>query len=260
MRLAKSKHLQLASSINLLGQSMKDLSIRIIQYILKKAGFRLQRLVAQEPLAPFDLLGVLIQSQVTTAGTSFYFLRIGANDGVMADTLKPLIRRHALRGCIIEPMPDLYQQLVSSYSDQSQVDIRNILLFNSSGSATVNRFKPESPLHGLALENTDLLQKRGSLYGYEYTSEICEVEKQTFTTLLDSLESKQISFLCVDTGGNDDQVIYSAFACDLYPSLVQYNRCDMSLERRHHLKMILLDHDYRFIDVGSHTFCLRIGS
>jgi FkbM family methyltransferase len=234
----------------------------IAQYLLKKFGLRLSRITVPEPVAPFDLLDVVIQARLRTEGRAFYFIQIEANDGILADSLNPLIRRYGLQGCLVEPMKDLYEDLIANYSDQPQLDFRNSLISDSDGYGEIYRFKRDAPVpaffHGLARDDFEYIKKRAISEGVENYIEMVKVETQSFSSLLKSLDAPSISLLYVDTKGSDDKVIYSAFSCGLYPPVIQYEWSEMSPERCRQLKMTLLDNGYRFIDVAADTICLRL--
>jgi FkbM family methyltransferase len=234
----------------------------IIQTLLKRFGLRLSRIQPTDPVAPFDVLDIVIQAQLKKEGQHFYFLQIGANDGVLADSLNPLIRKYGLRGCLVEPMNDFYQEAILNYSDQPQIEFRNSMISDSNGYGEIHRFKRNAPVpiffHGLAREDLEYIRKRAISEGVENYIETIKVKKQTIPSLLQSLEKTSISLLHVDTEGSDDKIIYYSFSCGLYPPVIQYEWTEMPPSRRHQLKMTLLEHGYRFIDVGADTICLRI--
>ena len=235
---------------------------KVAHNLLRKLGFRLTRITVCEPVAPFDILDIAVQAQLVKEGPDFYFLQIGANDKVLADSLNPLIKKHGLRGCLVEPMYDFYQDLMKNYSDQQQLDFRNCMISDSNGFGEIHRFKRDLPVpsffYGLAREDSEYIRRPAISEGVEDYIESIEVRQQTFSSLLDGLPTKNISLLYLDTEGSDDKIIYYAFSAGLYPSIIQYEWSEMSPERRYQLKMMLLDNGYRFIDVGADTICLRL--
>ena len=51
------------------------------------------------------------------ADHDFFFVQIGANDGVRNDPLWETVTRLRLRGLLVEPVPDLFARLKANYSD-----------------------------------------------------------------------------------------------------------------------------------------------
>lgn len=236
----------------------------MIQNFLSMFGARLTRIPQYTvPEAPFDVIDMAIRLKMLERGGDFYFLQIGANDGVMHDTLNPLIRQYGLRGCLVEPMEDVFNDLKRNYSDQPQLIFRNVMIGESDGVGNITRFKRDAPVpasfyHGLAREDADYITKRACAAGLDAHVETVECKVQTFGSLMASLSLSAISLLFIDTEGSDDKVIYSAFRAGVFPPIINYEWTEMPIERRYALKMKLLDHGYRFIDIGADTICLRI--
>ena len=236
---------------------------KIAQIFLSFFGVRLVRISHYvEPVAPFDVLELAVRVQLVEKEDDFYFIQIGANDGVLADTLNPLIKKYQLRGCLVEPMKDTFNDLKRNYSDQTQLDFRQVMIGTKNGIGELHRFKRNAPVpanyyHGLARQDANYIYTRAKAEGLEQHIETLECNMQTFKSLLDSLPTQEISMLYIDTEGNDDVIIDSAFQAGIYPPVINYEWTEMSLERRYLLKMKLLDHGYRFIDVGADTVCVR---
>jgi len=131
------------------------------------------------------------------------------------------------------------------------------------GTGQIYRFKPDAAVpheffHGLARADGEYIQKRAKSAGLTTETEIVQCRMQTFESFLADLPVGEISMLYVDTEGSDDKIIVSVFAAGLFPPLINYEWTEMPLKRRYDLKMKLLDHGYRFIDVGDDTVCLRV--
>lgn len=55
----------------------------------------------------------------------FFFLNIGACDGVMGDPVYPLVRKYHWRGIAVEPVPYNFERLRRNYEDEPQVIVEN---------------------------------------------------------------------------------------------------------------------------------------
>jgi FkbM family methyltransferase len=235
---------------------------KVIQNLLGKFGFRLSRINVPDPVAPFDVLDVVIQARLKKEGADFYFIQMGAHDGVLADSLNSLIRRYSLQGFLVEPMKNFYEDLINNYSDQPQLVFKKKMISESDGYGEIHRFKRDAPVldffHRLARGDFQYIKKRAISEGLEDHIETIKIENQTFPSLLKSPDTKSVSLLYVDTEGSEDKIIYSAFSCGLYPPVIQYEWTAMPPARRHQLKITLLDNGYRFVDVGADTICLRL--
>jgi FkbM family methyltransferase len=240
--------------------------IQSLQKILSHFGLRVSRIpVYVDPVAPFNALELALQLQILKEGEKFYFVQVGANDGVLADSLNPLIRKYRLRGCLVEPMKDVFHELIDNYSDQPQLDFRAVMIGEADGTGVIYRFKRDAPVpadfyHGLARTDRDYIKRRAVSVGLSGMYESVQCTMQTFNTFMATLPSNNISMLYVDTEGSDDKIIESAFGAGIFPPIINYEWTEMSAEKRFLLKMRLLDNGYRFIDIGADTVCLRVES
>jgi FkbM family methyltransferase len=212
---------------------------------------------------PFDVLELALLKVLSYEKQDFYFVQVGANDGVMNDSLKPLVRKYGLRGCLVEPIPDVFNMLKHNYRDQPQLDFRNVMIGERDGDAPTQPFKRDAPVpheffHGLARQDANYIRTRAKSKGLENYTETVHCRMVTFESLMADLPVRHVSMLYVDTGASDDKIVDAAFGADVFPPIINYEWTEMPLERRCALKMRLLEHGYRFIDVGADTVCLRV--
>jgi len=93
----------------------------------------------------------------------------------------------------------------------------------------------------------------------QYDLQGCALEPITdVDSLLARLPDRHVSILCVSAEGSDDKIIDAAFRAGVFPPIINYEWTEMPVERRCELKLKLLDHGYRFVDIGSDTVCLRV--
>lgn len=234
------------------------------QRLLGKIGLQVVRKPAcVEPIMPFDILELGLAKILAERGDNFYFVQIGANDGVLNDFLNKLIRKYGLRGCMVEPMPDVYEALKHNYRDQHQLEFRNVMIGDRDGVAEIYRFARDAPVpheffHGLARSDAKYIADRAKAEGLEAFTEAVVCQMVTFETFMATLPVDHLSLLYVDTEGSDDMVLESAFRAGVFPDLINYEWTEMPLRRRCALKLGLLNRGYRFVDVGADTVCLRV--
>ena len=238
--------------------------IAAAQRLLGKIGLQVVRKPAcVEPVMPFDILELAIVKLLSEKGDTFYFVQIGANDGVMNDFLNNLIRKYSLRGCLVEPMPDVYEDLKHNYRDQKQLEFRNVMIGEHTGTSEIYRFARNAPVpheffHGLARSDKQYIDQRAKSEGLEAFTETVMCKMVTFESFMGTLPVDHIGLLYVDTEGSDDRILDAAFRAGVFPDVINYEWTEMPLDRRCALKLSLLDHGYRFVDVGADTVCLRV--
>jgi hypothetical protein len=60
----------------------------------------------------------------------FFFVNIGANDGVVADPIYPFIKKYGWRGIAVEPVPYVFAQLQRNYAGLEGVILENAAVSN----------------------------------------------------------------------------------------------------------------------------------
>ena len=182
---------------------LKDL----VQAFLRRFGVKLSRIAVNEaPLVPFNVFEHVLFKEIHAAGEMFRFIQIGANDGVMSDNLAPLIRKYSITGCLVEPMPDVFLELVSNYSDQPQLLFKNYLISSNDVGEKIYRFKRDAPVpqefyHGLARQDSEYIIKRAAAAGLPNHIEEIVCSAKTFAELYSELGWKSLNLLYVDTKG-----------------------------------------------------------
>ncbi len=73
-----------------------------------------------------------------------FVLQIGACDGLIADPVRAHIVKHNLAGLLVEPLPDLFDELVAEYRDAGCTRLRfaNTAIAGKVGSLTMRRIAP----------------------------------------------------------------------------------------------------------------------
>jgi hypothetical protein len=76
----------------------------LVKSTLNSLGFDLVRHVPSAPLEVFD---PIVRARAA-ANPEFFFLQVGANDGVRHDPLRQIVLEYHLRGLCVEPLPDMF--------------------------------------------------------------------------------------------------------------------------------------------------------
>lgn len=208
---------------------------------------------------PFPVLPLLVREHLAS-GRPFYFVQVGANDGVLDDPIRELVIRHSLPGLLIEPLPDLFDKLQHNYRGQAQLRFENAAVLPHAGEVTIHRVKPDASVHahwhGIASFS------RANLLAQGVPAEHIESQAVRGAPLGDLLARhgvRDVSLLQVDTEGFDAEVIRSAFAAGQRPAIINYEHCWLTPDVRHATKVLLDREGYAFIETGKDTLALRDG-
>ena len=212
------------------------------------------------PEKPFNVLKFVVD-RVLQSDPEFYFVQIGANDGLRADPIRPLVMQYHLRGLLVEPMPDIFKELKANYASEPQLSFENCAIGNRDGLTSLYRFMRDTPVpndffHGLARNDKEYMVNRAKSLGLLKYIEELHVPTLTFSSLLKKHEVKNLSLLQVDTEGYDFEILKMLFSYSIFPQIINYEWSELSYDDRRECKLMLLDKGYSFIDCGSDTLCL----
>jgi FkbM family methyltransferase len=206
---------------------------------------------------PFAVLPLLVREHLA-AGRPFFFVQVGANDGVLDDPIRELVIRHALPGLLIEPLPDLFEKLQANYLGQPQLRFENAAVLPADGEVTIHRVRADAPVHahwhGIASFS------RSNLLAQGVPAEYIDAQQVRGAPLGDLLARhgvKDVTLLQVDTEGFDAEVIRSAFDAGLRPQLINYEHCWLTPDVRHATKLKLDREGYAFIEAGKDTLAVK---
>src|SRR5437762_11064199 len=118
--------------------------VDVVQTAVRRLGYGIIRR-PHSISHPIDLLDVLIRNELAS-DPMFFFVQIGANDGIRVDPLRPSVLRHRLRGLFIEPLPDLFERLVDNYAGHMGLLFENCAISDHDGTQRMYRTRADAPL------------------------------------------------------------------------------------------------------------------
>lgn len=233
---------------------------KIIKHLVNQVGYDITKTKKEEPKHLFSVLKFIIFERMQS-NPDFYFVQIGANDGLANDPIRPLIKQFHMKGLLVEPMPDFFARLTKNYADEPQLAFENCAIGAADGEVSLFRFKPDTPLpnnffHGMARFDKNYMLARSIKMGLTDAIEEIKVPALTFDTLTRKHNIQKIDFLQIDTEGFDFEIIKMAFSLNILPEIINYEWTEISLEDRFACKTLLLEKGYSFIDVGPDVLCI----
>ena len=205
-----------------------------------------------------------VLSGEVAADPDFFFVQIGANDGVRNDPLRETVVRYRLKGLFVEPVPDMFTRLKANYADRPDLLFEQVAIANQQGTIPLYRVAPDAPLpdwvQGIAsLDRRHLSASKFGIPNLEQYIQAIEVPCMTLTQLLKKHGVIQVSLLQVDTEGFDCDLVKMALESGVIPRMIHYEYIHSPPSKRAALKRLLAHHGYRYIDVGRDTLAIREG-
>lgn len=194
----------------------------------------------------------LVATRYCRPPSEFFFIQIGAFDGVAGDPLQHLVRRHGWRGLLVEPQHRAFQKLKENYASQPQLQFFNVAIGTKDGELTLYTRKSDDV--SIASTNKDLLLKRAPAREVQSYSVPC----WTIATLLanSGTGATTIDLLQIDTEGSDYDIIQSIDYRHMKPTIVRYEHLLMSRRQKNACIALLASHSYRFIVEENDTLAL----
>ena len=238
-----------------------------IQYPLRKLGYEIRKLskppisslvpINVFPLAVVDLMQRKEENR--DSQEDFFFVQIGAHDGLHFDPIRPFIKKRHWKGILVEPQPAIYQRLKANYREEPQLSFENAAISSHDGEAILYVFKKTAALpdHVTMLASFD----KGALVhnGHHYQGEIEElkVPTLTLTTLLAKHRVTKIDLLQIDTEGFDFEIIKMLENCAIKPELIHFESAFMNQHKTHECGELLHRLGYRALTIGIDTIAYR---
>lgn len=217
-----------------------------LKEVLRYFGFDLVR-YQPTPVRPINILDLAVRA--TSADNSdFFFVQIGANDGIRHDPLRELVQELGLKGLLVEPLPDIFEDLKHNYASEPQLMFKNAAV--SSGEETIElaRFRSDVPgddsLHSLASAEVDRIRQLAYAHGLEDYVEHVEVPCVTFETLIDEFDVDRVDMLVIDVEGHEWELLQAAFDTGLRPKIIFIEFLHLSFADRLDAEAALTKHGY----------------
>ena len=180
----------------------------------------------------------------------FFFIQVGANDGMRNDPLHHFILEFAWRGILIEPQQMVFEnQLVKNYSGCDHLIFENVAIAEEDGQCELYKFSFSEKrwANGLAsfnkahlelhMENGYVERNIGDERQYlpvnpdaYISSEM--VETMTFDTLLDKYQPDTLDLLQIDAEGYDYKLLQLYDFERIRPAIIQFEHHVMSSKER----------------------------
>ncbi|MBC7807886.1 MAG: FkbM family methyltransferase [Akkermansiaceae bacterium] len=243
------------------------LADKSIRGILKTRG---QEFVIREARngEMIPLLSLLIEHCTMMEGKGA-IVQIGANDGIMEDPVRKSIVSHSLPALLVEPLPNLFEELKKNYSGQPQVRFDNVAVSNEPGEANIFRLRADATqfpewVHMLASFDKSVILKHKDMDGirgknFEQYIEDIPVPVVTVKQLLQRHpDLGNITALQIDTEGHDFIVVKSAVDGDCLPRIINYEHKHLSYGDQTACRDLLAKKGYSFCSTGSDTLAYRM--
>lgn len=229
---------------------IKNILLSIIKrlglIILKETNFR-KEYIHKDKFTP------LSQLFYKNLHKDFFFVQIGANDGISYDPIYNLITKEKVRGIVIEPIHDIFVKLKGNYINHPQVLPLNLAIHKDKKEMILYRVNPESKEYPEWTKGTPSFFKSHHNLSNILEKDIVEesVKCISFKELINQYNINKIDLLQIDTEGYDAEIIKMLDYEKLSPTIISFEhglkQGIMSLEQFEECQRILLKNNYNMV-------------
>lgn len=105
-------------------------------------GYTIQKFQGDPSVTPINVFRLAVQDYLATRckNEDFFFIEIGAHDGLHFDPIYPWIKKHHWRGLLVEPQPRIFKRLQANYQDEPQLLFENAAIYARDGEVSLYMF------------------------------------------------------------------------------------------------------------------------
>lgn len=194
---------------------------------------------------------------------ALFFVQVGSNDGIRRDPIHRFIMRHRWSGIMLEPVPAIFDALISNCRGNPNLHFENVAIAEARGTLAFYSIAPEvETLPEWHDQIGSLLPETLLRYGHA----IPDIEKHiveqnvpaiTYADLMAQYQEPDVDFLHIDAEGYDHRILRSIDFAKHGPPMILYENVILSVDERADCKTLLQDAGYTLIDQAADTFAYR---
>ncbi|MBY0496928.1 MAG: FkbM family methyltransferase [Cyanobacteria bacterium] len=234
--------------------------VDLAQTAIRSLGYDVVRLPHQVA-NPLDMVDLLVRDALNR-DPNFFFVQVGANDGIRDDGLRPSVLKYRLKGVLIEPLPDLFAKLQHNYRDVAGLHFENCAVGASSGEARIYRVREGAPVpdhaHGMASFNrSHLTGRKHGIPGLDDHVVETTIAVRTLPEILAKYDNRHVSLMMIDTEGYDAEIVKMTLDAGIRPDVVIYEHLHLPIATQAATLKHLKSEGYRFQEAGYDTYAMR---
>lgn len=184
----------------------------------------------------------------------FFFVQIGAYDGVKDDPIRQFVRDRRWSGLLVEPQPLAFEQLKRNYADIPGLKFENAAIAPRDGVLPFHTLKPEhaSLFHGdpatlASLDAGHILKHLSQPLSAAEALITTNVPCLSFDGLIEKHGIHRIDLLQIDAEGLDADIIRAIDFSKVKPSIIRFEHANLSATGKSECMALLLSHDYKLV-------------
>ncbi|MGH8643090.1 MAG: FkbM family methyltransferase [Gammaproteobacteria bacterium] len=180
----------------------------------------------------------------------FFFVQIGANDGVIYDPIHAYVRTHQWRGILVEPVAHCFKKLRANYSGNANLLFENVAISDKEEVRELYRIREGQDFlpkwcEGLGTFYPEvLLTHKWAVPNIEEYMVKEAVRCISLNSLLRKHAVRYIDLFLIDTEGYDYQILKQLDFAALKPTMIVFEHQYFSKGERESCASLLADQHY----------------
>jgi len=182
----------------------------------------------------------------------FFFIQVGANDGLKHDPIYPFLQKFNWRGVFVEPVEAALVQIKERYKHREGFIYENCVISNKLGMVDFYVREGRSVLSSLELGAALLRRRR-----HKRNCKKIQINSYTLSELVKKYNIEYFDYLQVDVEGFDDMVVFQIDKLNFLPKIINFEDQHLGQERYKKICDFLTEKNYSINKWnGSDTVCV----
>jgi len=178
----------------------------------------------------------------------FFFIQVGAHDGVRFDDLYQKITHENTHGIVIEPLAKYYRRLVMNYEDYPDILPLNLALHPRDKEVEIYHVDTDKTVQlepwSAGLGSIDKEHHKKTNIPQEYMSST-KVHALSFMELVKQYKVKKVDLLQIDVEGFDFEILKMIDFSSIKPKLIKYEYVNLEEKIQQESFQLLKANGYR---------------
>ena len=191
--------------------------------------------------------------------TDFYFVQVGANDGIRFDSLYHLVANPRCSGLVIEPVKEYFERLEMNYRPYPKIQPVNLAIHKEHEKSVIYRVDPLKlvDLPDWADGIASLLPAHHKGLNIPQHCMVAEPVKCVhLMVLLEKHNVKRIDLLQIDVEGYDAEIVKMIDFQAIEPRIIKYEHKTITPQEKRETEVLLKNRGYSLFFEGQDTIAL----
>ncbi len=184
----------------------------------------------------------------------FFFIQIGANDGIKFDPTYLYVRKYNWKGILVEPVSYVFERLKNNYGRVQNIFLENVAIGNKNGLKNFYRLK-KSERENLpfwydeigSFSRNQVLKHKNKIRDIENRLITEKIKVLTLKSLIEKYHITKIDFLQIDTEGYDFHILKQIPFDKIKPSMILYEDRHLSNLEKKNCQDLLVKNGYTIV-------------